>query len=120
MHPTQTVGVRSSPPTDASNNAPGLGGFGITRIRCARRLDQKNVSFLFRDWPVLDAFRKGKPLSRAVRDVPLANLISDATAQHQKKIIAVVVFVPNELAFHFDNHQIMAVNFPNRSRLPVR
>ena len=71
MHPTQTVGVRSSPPTYASNNAP-----------------------------VLDAFRYDKPLPRAERDVPLAHLNSDATAQHQKKIIGVVVFVPNELAFH--------------------
>jgi len=43
----------------------------------------------------------------------------DAPLDNQEEIIGIVVFVPNELALHLDDHQVVAVELPHHTGLPV-
>jgi hypothetical protein len=42
----------------------------------------------------------------------------DSPAQHQKEIIGVVVFVPDELALDLDDHEVVTIELTDRARLP--
>jgi hypothetical protein len=42
-----------------------------------------------------------------------------APLQHHEEIVGIFVLVPDEFPFELYNHQVMAVELADRSRLPV-
>jgi hypothetical protein len=85
----------------------------------ALRLDEKNMSFFICDGTMLDAFGHYKYFSRAQRDGSVSQLNGDAAAQHKKKIVRVIMLVPDKFALHFDDHEVMAVELPHDAGSPI-
>jgi hypothetical protein len=77
------------------------------------------MGFIFRDGTMLDALGHYKYFAWDQRDNSISQLNADASAQHEKKIVGVIMLVPDELALHFDNHEVMPVELPNDPRLPI-
>ena len=49
----------------------------------------------------------------------MAHLDRDLTLKYEKEVISIFMFVPDELTFDLDHHQIMAVELTDGSWLPV-
>ena len=77
------------------------------------------MSLLFCDGTVFDAFGHHKNFTRAERDHSISQLNADASAQHEKKIVGVVMLVPDKLALHFDDHEVVAVELANNAGLKM-
>jgi dihydrofolate reductase len=119
-------GERHAPRADARrqsnhklNNPSRRRRRNIAGIWRALRLDEKHMRLVFSDRTMLHAFGHYKNLARTQPDRSFPQLNADAPAQHQKKIVRVVMLVPNELALHFHDHQVMAVELPHHARLPM-
>jgi hypothetical protein len=48
-------------------------------------------------------------LARAQCDVTVFGFYGHLTLQNQKKVIRIAVVVPNELALHFDHHDVIVI-----------
>lgn len=77
------------------------------------------MSFFFCDGTVFDAFGHHENFARAQRDHSISQLNADASAQHEKEIVSVVMLVPDKLPLHFDDHEVMPVELPNDAGLPI-
>jgi hypothetical protein len=77
------------------------------------------VSFFFRDWAMLDALRNNEQLTGTESDIALSHLYGDAPFENEKEIVSLVVLVPDERPFNFDDHQVVPVELANRSWLEV-
>src|SRR5687767_9215870 len=91
----------------------------VTSIRCPSTLNEKNVSFFICDRAMLHSLRHDIQLTWPESYVPVSQLDGNAPLQHEKKVIRVVVFVPNELALELYDPQVVAVELTDRSRLPI-
>jgi hypothetical protein len=77
------------------------------------------MGFLCCDRAMLDSLGYDEHLSRAKPDKPIAKLNFDSTRQYQKKVVRVLVLVPDELPLHLDHHQVVPVELTDHARLPV-
>ena len=53
------------------------------------------------------------------RDISFTHLNRDSAFEYQEEVVRVFVRVPNELAFDFDDHEVVAIELTYRSGLPV-
>lgn len=53
------------------------------------------------------------------RDISFTHLNRYSASEYQEEVVCVFVPVPNELAFDFDDHEVVAIELPHRSRLPM-
>jgi len=62
------------------------------------------MRLLFRNGSVLDPFRYDKYFTWAKGNRAISQLNRYPPTEHQEKVIRIVVLVPDELAFDFDDH----------------
>jgi hypothetical protein len=77
------------------------------------------VRFLFRDWAVFNTLRNNEYFAWTKADIAISHLYCDAPLEYQKKVVRFIVLVPDEWTFDFDDHEIVAVELADRSRLEV-
>ena len=65
---------------------------------------------------MLNAFRDNVWLSRLESDIPLLRLNRQDAIQTRKKVICVIMGMPNELTLNFYHHHILAVELGNDFR----
>ena len=68
---------------------------------------------------MLDAFRHDEHLARAERHGAVAQLDVELAFEHQEEIVGLVVLVPDELALHLHDHDVVVVELRDRARRPV-
>src|SRR5262245_1508573 len=85
----------------------------------ARRLDQKQMSFFICDWAVLNALGNYEQFTGSERYVAVAHANGDAPTEDQEKVVRIVVRMPDEFAFDFDYHKVVAVELTDDARLPM-
>ena len=88
----------------------------ITRIRCARRLDQQDMHFPTRHRPVLDPGGYNKNLAGAELTVRSRSSMSSSPLSTRKKIVRVVMLMPVEWSFELRHHNVVVVVSRNRAR----
>ncbi len=106
-------------PAPRLDHSPRRGCIGVAGIGCSLRLDQQDMGLIFGDGAVLDAFWDDEYFTWAEVDRTISQLNADASAENEEKIIRVVVLVPYEFAFEFDDHQVVTVELPDDAGLPV-
>lgn len=77
------------------------------------------MSFILGHWTMFNAFGNDEYFTGTQRDGSIPQLDVDASAQDKKEIVGLVVLVPNELALHFDHHEVMSVELADDARLPI-
>ncbi len=77
------------------------------------------MGFFFRNRAVLYALGYDIQFARLQRDRVVSHFDLEHTLQYEEEIIGVSVAMPNELAFDFDDHQVMAIEKPDGSWAPV-
>jgi hypothetical protein len=82
-------------------------------------LDQEDVGFVFCDWAMFHTLRDHEHFARTKPHGAVSKLNDYAPAQDKKKIVSIVVLVPNKLALYFDHHQVMPVELTDHAGLPV-
>src|SRR5207244_3602194 len=91
----------------------------IPRIRSPGGLDEKDMCLLPRHWPMLYAARYHIEIAGTESHRLVAHLDIDVAGQDQEEIVGVVVFVPDEFAFHLRDHDIVFVEGGDGPRLPA-
>ena len=91
----------------------------VTGVRRAGRLDQQQVHLLLRDRAMFDALRYDVHLPRPKGDRSISQLNIEHAFQDEKKIIRVIVFVPDKFAIHFHDHDIAIVELGDGTGRPV-
>jgi len=64
------------------------------------------VGFVFCDWAMFHTLRDHKHFARTKPHGAVSKLNDYPPAQDEKKIVRIVVLVPNKLALYFDHHQV--------------
>jgi hypothetical protein len=77
------------------------------------------VGFVFCDWAMFHTLGDHKHFARTKPHGAVSELNDYAPAQDKKKIVRIVVLVPNKLALYFDHHQVMSVELTDHAGLPV-
>src|SRR5208283_2119609 len=77
------------------------------------------IAFLFGNWTMFDTLGNHEHFARPECDDPVTQLDGHAASENQKKVIRIVVLMPNELAFNLDHHQVIAVELADHTGLPV-
>src|SRR5688572_20099815 len=101
------------------DGSPSSGRLGVASVWCTRSLNEHDVGLLLGHRTMLNASGHYEDFPRAERHVLLAHLNGHPALEHEKEIVGVVVLVPDEVAFHLDDQQVMPVELPHRSWLPV-
>ena len=91
----------------------------ITGVGCPGWLNQQQMHLFLRDGTMLDALRYNVHLPRPKGDRSISKLNVEHAPQDKKKVIGVVMFVPNKFAFHFHDHDIAIVELGDCTRRPV-
>jgi hypothetical protein len=68
---------------------------------------------------VLDALGHDVHLPRLQRYGAVAHLNVEHAFQHEEEVVGVVVLVPDELALHLHDHDVMRVELRDGARRPV-
>lgn len=97
------------------NDDPHRCSCDIACVRRSLRLNEKNVALLFRFWTVFDSFGDYEDFARVQNYVTMPHMNREPTFQYQKEIICIIVLVPAERTFHFDNHEIVAIELAHGS-----
>jgi hypothetical protein len=118
-HPNSPVVVVEAYPFDRLDHLSSGSGRSVSGIGRSLRLNEKNVRFILGHWTMFNAFGNDEYFTRTQRDGSVAQLNIDASAQDKKEIVGLVVLVPNELALHFDHHEVMSVELADDARLPI-
>jgi hypothetical protein len=106
-------------PYDRLDHLSSGSGRGVSGIGRSLRLDEKYMRFILGYWTMFNAFGHDEYFTGTERDDSIPQLNVDASAQDKEEIVGLIVLVPNELALHFDYHQIMPVELADDSRLPI-
>src|SRR5690242_13634887 len=102
---------------DMSGQLSWRGGGRIAGIRRSGRLDQQDLDLaLARDRPVLDALRHDKQFARPERDRSIPQFDIKLAVNDQKKIVRIVVLVPDKLAVELGDHYVVTVIGRDRAR----
>ena len=68
---------------------------------------------------MFDPLRNHVHLASIQRDRPITHLDLERTLEYKKKVVGIRVRMPNELAIHLDDHEIVAVERADSSWTPV-
>ncbi len=91
----------------------------ISRVWRAGGFNQQEMHFLVRRGPMLYTFGNDEQLAWSECYITVSHLNSEAALEDQKKIVGVVVLMPNELALYLYDHDVVAIKLRHGSRLPV-
>jgi len=106
-------------PQEVLDNPPSRRGCGVARIWRSLRLDQQDMGFVLSNRAVLDTFRDDKHFAWAKRNGPISQLNANPPLDNKEKIVRIVVLMPYELAFDFDDHEIVTVELSDDAWMPV-
>ena len=77
------------------------------------------MCFMFSDGAMFDALGHYKYFARTQRDHSFSQLNADASAQYKKKVVGVIVLVPDKFTLHFDDHEVMPIELSDDAGLPI-
>jgi hypothetical protein len=77
------------------------------------------MDLLFGDGAMLHAAWHDEELSRSERHAALFHLQDQNAFQYEKKLIFVLMVMPNELTLHFGQLHVLPVEFPHDVGMPV-
>ena len=89
---------------------------GVAGVRRPERLDEQDVRLLVRLRAVLDAARHDEQLARAELDVTIAELNRQSPREDEEEVVGVGMGVPDELALHLDELELVVVQLPDDPR----
>ncbi len=91
----------------------------VPSIRRSARFNEKNMGLVFSDRSVLYALGHYKYFAWTKPNSAVSQLNSDMPNENQKEIVGIVVLVPNEFALDLHDHEVVAVEATDNSRLPI-
>lgn len=77
------------------------------------------MGLVFSDRSVLYALGHYKYFAWTKPNSAVSQLNSDMPNENQKEIVGIVVLVPNEFALDLHDHEVVAVEATDNSRLPI-
>lgn len=89
-----------------------LAGWRIAGVDRPGRLDQQDLGSDVRAWAVLDAAGHDVKIPRAEDDVAIAQLDRQLTFQYEEEVVRLGMRVPDEIARHLGNLQLVVVQVP--------
>jgi hypothetical protein len=104
---------------DISDFQPCHGCGGIAGIRRSRWLKEKQMRSLLSHWTVRHAAGNTKQRFRRKVHIPMFGFDRQASAQHQKEIIGVIMAVSDEFPLNLDHHDVIVIVAGDDFRDPV-
>ena len=89
--------------------------FSCRRCWAYRLARSAHVHFLLRDRTVLNTLRDNEHLARSKRNGSIAQLDVELSLEDEKKIICLVMLVPNKLPLHLYDHHVVGVELRHGS-----
>ena len=77
------------------------------------------MGLVFGDRSVLNALGHHKYFARTKPNSAVSQLNGDMPNENQKEVVGIVVLVPNEFTLDFHDHEVVAVEAADDTRLPV-
>lgn len=88
-------------------------------IQDATRFDEHHLDLFFRKGFVLDTLWDHKHLARANAYCAIPKIYTELAIQNNESLISVLMIVPYEIPFDFDDLELLVVHFGNDLWLPM-
>src|SRR5262245_42315201 len=92
---------------------------GVAGMRRPRGRDQQPGRLFLRDRAMRNPLGSHAYFPWAKMDVAISHTDGKPPLQNKEEVIRVIMLGPDELALHFDHHEVMSVELADGSRLPV-
>jgi hypothetical protein len=93
--------------------------FHIAGVLDLRRLKQQDLYFPFGNRAMLSPPGNDDEVSLVKLDALVAEVHPEASPQHQEELVLAGMIVPNEFALKLNDLHMLAIQFPNNTRVPV-